>query len=172
MDVSAQFDTEPDGEVLRNWLAQVPSCVVAVTAAVGDHPAVMVASSFLGVSLRPPVVGFCAQTTSSTWPLIRQAESIGISVLAEQHTSDVRVMAARFGDRLADVDVFVDVSGTPFISGATAWLQTTYMDEIPIGDHVFAALAVRGLKAGFSDPLIFHGGAFKGCAGLPPCSSG
>jgi flavin reductase (DIM6/NTAB) family NADH-FMN oxidoreductase RutF len=75
-------------------------------------------------------------------------------------------MAARYGDRLAGVDTFVDASGTPYIAGSAAWLRTTLVSETLLGDHLLAALAVHSLKVGPGAPLVFHESAFKGCAAL------
>ena len=172
MSTEPDLETEVDDRDLRALLARVPSCVIAVTARVDDRPVVMVVSSFVGISLAPALVGFCAQATSTTWPLIKRADSIGLSVLAEQHKNDVRTMAARSGDRLAGMETFAVADGTPFISGATAWLQTDLLSETLLGDHAFAVLSVRGLRVGANGPLVFHEGTFKGCAGLVAHSAG
>src|SRR5690625_3731500 len=70
---------------LRTAFSQFPSGVSALDDYTEDGtPQSIVASSFtVGVSLAPPLVSVEAQTTSSTWPVLREIQRIGISILAE-----------------------------------------------------------------------------------------
>jgi flavin reductase (DIM6/NTAB) family NADH-FMN oxidoreductase RutF len=78
---------------LRRAFAMFPSGVTAVCATVEGRPVGLAASSFTSVSLDPPLVSVCIAHTSSTWPLLRAAGRVGVSVLAEGHASIARQLA-------------------------------------------------------------------------------
>jgi flavin reductase (DIM6/NTAB) family NADH-FMN oxidoreductase RutF len=72
-------------DVLRGAFAAFPSGVTAIAGMLDGHPVGMAASSFTSVSLEPPLVSVCMAHSSSTWPSLRRAPSIGVSVLAAGH---------------------------------------------------------------------------------------
>ncbi|KAF0960256.1 hypothetical protein MLGJGCBP_06648 [Rhodococcus sp. T7] len=74
---------------LRSTLGSFPSGIAALCAAVDDESVGLVATSFsVGVSYDPPLVLFSIQNSSQTWPRLRTAQRLGISILGEgQDTS-------------------------------------------------------------------------------------
>src|SRR5690606_13074244 len=66
---------------LRRVYGAYPTGVTAVAGLVGGRPVGIAASSFVPVSLTPPLVSVCVAHTSTTWPLLRDLPRIGISVL-------------------------------------------------------------------------------------------
>lgn len=78
------------GTHLRTILAHAPTPLVALGSLVDGHPDGMVAASFVGISLDPPLVGVAIQDSSTTWPRLKQNASLGISVLTENHADVVR----------------------------------------------------------------------------------
>lgn len=145
---------------LRTVFGSYPTGVVAVCGMVAGERVGMAMSTFVPVSLDPPLVGVCVQRTSRTWPLLRLAERLGISVLAHHHEDAARALAARSGDRFAGIDLeFGD--GTVHVAGSTARLVCTVESEVDAGDHFFVVLRVHtaSLTAG-TEPLVFHRSAF------------
>jgi flavin reductase (DIM6/NTAB) family NADH-FMN oxidoreductase RutF len=149
-------------EELRHAFGHLPSGVVAVCALVGGRPVGMAASSFVPVSLKPPLVSFCAARTSRTWEALRQVPSLGVSVLAEDHTTLCRALASSAEDRFADVRWQAGESGAVFLPGTVLWLECALDSEVEAGDHVIAVLRLRG-TALFPQvrPLVFHQGHFE-----------
>ena len=94
-----------DPERLREAFGVFPSGVVAVAAEVDGELIGLAASSFTSVSLEPALVSFSVANTSKTWPALRQAERLGLTVLADHHGEVCRQLAGpvahRF-DGLAD----------------------------------------------------------------------
>ena len=68
---------------LREAFGHFPSGVIAIAAEVDGVRVGLAASTFVPVSLDPPLVSFCVQNTSETWPKLRSLSHLGISVLGE-----------------------------------------------------------------------------------------
>ncbi|MFG1923128.1 flavin reductase family protein [Cryptosporangium sp. NPDC048952] len=152
-------------DTLRTAFGSYPTGVVAVCGMVAGERVGMAMSTFVPISLDPPLVGVCVQRTSRTWPLLRTAERLGISVLAHHHAHAARALAARDGDRFAGIDLeFGD--GTVHVAGSTARLVCTVENEVDAGDHVLAVLRVHTASTTTgTEPLVFHRSAFVELAG-------
>ena len=152
-------DLVPDA--LRAAFGTFPSGVVAVCGTVDGAPAGIAASTFFPVSLDPPLVGLCIQRTSRTWPLLRTAPALGLSVLSSDHQLAARQLAARAGDRFAGLATTTDASGAIYIDTCPTWLSCTLEDETDGGDHVIALLRVRSVRCDPQvEPLVFHRSEF------------
>ncbi|KAA0924581.1 flavin reductase [Rhodococcus sp. 06-462-5] len=151
-----------DQQTLREAYAQFPSGVVAIAAKIDGVLVGLAASSFVSVSIDPPLVAVCIQNTSTTWPKLELAPNIGVSVLGEAHNDAVRTLAAKTGDRFAGLDLTVTDGGAAFIVGATAWLDTTIEQQIPAGDHAIVLLRIHSLDVQSEvNPIVFHGSKFR-----------
>jgi flavin reductase (DIM6/NTAB) family NADH-FMN oxidoreductase RutF len=155
-------DAQLDDQVLRRAYGTFPTGVVALCGLVEGGPQGMVASSFVPVSLDPPLVAFCVQWTSTTWPQLRELPRIGVSVLGEVHDVAARQLASKLGDRFADLAVEVTGDGAVFLHGAGAWLDCSVEDVVPAGDHGIVLLRVHALTQHEGvTPLVFVGSAFR-----------
>lgn len=153
---------ELSAEVLRNAFAAFPSGVTAVAGLVDGVPVGLAASSFTSVSLDPPLVSVCMARSSTTWPTLRLAPSIGVSVLAEGHGEIARALAAKTGDRFANLDWQAHDKGAVLVKGSTLWLTCTLEAELPAGDHEIALLRIEELEVFPGvEPLIFHASSFR-----------
>lgn len=154
---------ELDPSTLRQAYACFPSGVVSVCAMAGTEPVGFVASSFTSVSMDPPLVSFCIQNDSTTWPRLEGLPRLGVSVLGEAHGVACRQLARKTGDRFAGLDVHVGSGGALFIDGASAWIECGIEEQVPAGDHRIVLLRVLALVARPAvAPLVFHGSAFAG----------
>ena len=70
---------------LREAFGHFPSGVIAIAAEVDGIRIGLAASTFVPVSLDPPLVSFAVQNTSETWPKLKDLPRLGISVLGEAH---------------------------------------------------------------------------------------
>ncbi|MGH3240907.1 MAG: flavin reductase family protein [Spirillospora sp.] len=146
---------------LRRVYGAYPTGVAAVAGLVGGRPVGMAASSFVPVSLDPPLVSVCMAHTSTTWPLLRDLPRIGISVLGAHQEEAGRRLGARGGDRFAGVAWRATASGCVLIEGAAAWYDCTVAQRIRSGDHDIVVLRVHDLDATpGTPPLVFHAGRF------------
>ncbi|MGW3966681.1 flavin reductase family protein [Amycolatopsis sp. NPDC005003] len=150
-----------DATVLRAAFACFPTGVTALAGLASGKPAGMAVSSFASISLEPPLLAASIQRTSTTWPILRDAAALGVSVLAEHHGEVGRRLSAP-GDRFAGVDWTTSESGAVFVQGATAWFDCAVDREVPAGDHLIALLRVTAVEFRPSArPLVFHGSGFR-----------
>jgi flavin reductase (DIM6/NTAB) family NADH-FMN oxidoreductase RutF len=142
---------------LREAFGHVPSGVVAICAEIEGERVGMAASTFVPVSLQPPLVSFCVQNSSTTWPRLARSARIGISVLGEAHDRAVRVLAAKPGDRVAGLTTETAAGGGVFIHEAGLWLDTSVSQEVPAGDHMIVVLRIHELTMRPDvSPIVFH----------------
>jgi flavin reductase (DIM6/NTAB) family NADH-FMN oxidoreductase RutF len=148
-------------DTLRIAFGHFPSGVAAVCAHDGRTPVGLAISTFVPVSLDPPLVGICVQRSSRTWPVLRELTHLGVSVLADGHHGAALSLAARDGDRFASVAFTVAGTGAIRITGAPAYFECALVEEVPAGDHVFALLRIAQVDvAEEGEPLVFHRSRF------------
>lgn len=159
--LSALSTALTDSATLRRLYGCFPSGVTALCAISGGKPVGMAVSSFTSVSLTPALVAVCAQNTSGTWPVLRDAARLGISVLGEGHEAACRALASK-GDRFTDVDWQSEPTGAVFINDAAAWLECSVHDEVLAGDHVIVVLRIEAFWSNpEAAPLVFHSSRFR-----------
>jgi len=151
-----------DGAALRRAYSCFPSGVVGVCAEIDGAPVGMAASSFATVSLDPALVSLCVQLTSTTWPRLRSAPTLGLSVFAADQEQLCTRLAGPAEHRFDEFDPLVAETGSIFVPGAAAVLDCTVHDEVPAGDHVLVLLRIETLDADPSvEPLVFHASTFR-----------
>lgn len=147
---------------LREAFGHFPSGVVAIAAEVDGVREGLAASTFVPVSLDPPLVSFCVQNTSTTWPKLKRVPRLGISVLGEAHDEAVRTLAAKTGDRFAGLETESNEVGAVFILGTSMWLESAIEQLIPAGDHTIVVLRVNDVRVNSEvAPIVFHRSAFR-----------
>lgn len=151
-----------DQRALRQAFACFPSGVTAVCGMLGDRPQGMAASSFTSVSLDPPLVSVCVAHSSTTWPQLATRTTLGVSVLAEDHTEVAASLSRKTGDRFAEVAWEAAESGAIFVHGSTLWLECAVDTQVAAGDHDIVLLRILALQS-YPDvaPMIFHGSQFR-----------
>ncbi|BBZ24869.1 oxidoreductase [Mycolicibacter hiberniae] len=146
---------------LREAFGHFPTGVVAVAAEIDGVRVGLAASTFVPVSLEPPLVSFCVQNTSTTWPKLKDAPRLGISVLGEAHDVAARTLAAKTGDRFAGLET-VTSEGAVFIKGTGVWLGSAIEQLVPAGDHTIVVLRVCELTVDSEiAPIVFHRSGFR-----------
>lgn len=151
-----------DHAVLRAAYALFPTGVTAVAALREGQPVGLAASSFTSVSLHPPLVSVCIARTSSTWPRLRSAPTLGVSVLAEGQAAIARQLAASGRDRFEGVAWTGTDDGAVLLDGACLWLECTLDSEVAAGDHEIGLLRVEAITPFQGrQPVVFHGSEFR-----------
>jgi flavin reductase (DIM6/NTAB) family NADH-FMN oxidoreductase RutF len=153
---------ELDHTLLRQAFSAFPSGVVAVAAEVDGVAVGMAASSFTSVSLSPALVSFCIAKVSSTWPVLRRADRLGVSVLAEHHDRVCRQLAGPAADRFAGLALQRTGEASVVLEDAVVGFETSIYNEIPAGDHTLVLLRLHAVGQGDAEgaPLVFHRSTF------------
>ena len=145
-------EPELDERSLRTAFGRFATGVAFVTNEVDGTPLGLIVSSFAAVSLRPPLVSFCASRDSITWQRMRHAGRIAVNVLGSADGDFVRRAAPSGADRFADGDV---------VGNAVATIECDIEAEHAAGDHWIVVGRVRRVRADAgARPLVYFGGRF------------
>ncbi|MCX4849768.1 flavin reductase family protein [Streptomyces sp. NBC_00893] len=164
MTASPELDTprQASPELFRSVFRQHAAGVAVITAA-GDRPVGFTATSLNSVAAEPPLISFGVGTSSSSWPVLAEAEHVGVHILGE-HQQELAATFARSGaDRFGPSTYWRSgPEGVPVLGGVLAWLVCRVVARVPAGDHrIVIAQAVAGDPAGVGRPLIYHQGRFS-----------
>ncbi|RIV37559.1 flavin reductase family protein [Micromonospora radicis] len=156
---------DADAEEIRNLLRHQASTVTVVTAP--GAPAVgFTATSFTSVSLDPPVVSFCVNNGSSSWPTVATARHVGVHLLAHHQQGLADTFATSGIDRFAAPTRWrTGPAGVPILDGTLAWLLCRVIDRVTVGSHAIVLAEpelIRRAQAG--SPLLYHRGRYTGLA--------
>ncbi|MCF2574264.1 flavin reductase family protein [Brevibacterium sp. UCMA 11754] len=158
-------------DALRETFSHFPQGVALIGAEVDGTPLGLVASTVTaGVSLDPPLISVAVQTSSSTWPLLRSAPALGVSLLGTHQSLLARQLASTDrASRFAGIDPEVTADGALTIPGSPAYLWTRIYNEVEAGDHTVALLEILDTSSRAdsgaepeTEALVFHRSEFKG----------
>ncbi|MFF4183239.1 flavin reductase family protein [Streptomyces sp. NPDC001691] len=150
-------------ELLKSVFRQHAAGVAVITAQRGGRPVGFTATSLNSVAAEPPLISFGIGTGSSSWPVVAEADHVGVHILGE-HQQDLAATFARSGaDRFGPgTEWRTGPEGVPVLDGVLAWLVCKVVARVPAGDHrIVLGQAVVGDPAGGGRPLLYHQGRFN-----------
>ncbi|MEV0601842.1 flavin reductase family protein [Streptomyces sp. NPDC050315] len=150
-------------ELLRSVFRRHAAGVAVITAQ-GPHagPVGFTATSLTSVAAEPPLISFGVGTGSSSWPVLAEAEYVGVHILGEDQHELAATFARSGADRFAaPTSWHTGPQGVPVLDGVLAWLVGRVVARVPAGDHrIVLAEAVVGDPTGPGRPLLYHQGSF------------
>jgi flavin reductase (DIM6/NTAB) family NADH-FMN oxidoreductase RutF len=150
-----------DPQRLREAFGVFPSGVVAVAAEVDEHLVGLAASSFTPVSLDPPLVSFSVARTSRTWPALRRADHLGVTILADHHGAVCRQLAGPVDRRFDGLALTTSDAGAVTLDDGLARFDCSLYREVEAGDHTIVLLELHAVEhADTALPLVFHRSGF------------
>ncbi|MFC0528628.1 flavin reductase family protein [Phytohabitans kaempferiae] len=160
--------TPLDADSFRTLLRRQAATVTVVTAP-GSPPVGFTATSFTSVSLRPPLVSFCLDRGSSSWPTVERAGHVAVHLLGEEQHEVARTFATSGIDRFAAHRGWRwGPYGVPLLDSPVAWLVCRVTQRVAAGDHaIVLAEPVQGQHAGGGAPLIYHMGRYASLTSPP-----
>jgi flavin reductase (DIM6/NTAB) family NADH-FMN oxidoreductase RutF len=162
---SLHTNQDLDPRALRDAFGVFPSGVVAVAAEIDGILTGLAASSFTSVSLDPPLVSFSVAKSSKTWPDLRRATHLGLTVLAEHHAEVCRQLAGPVDERFAGIALSASDDGAVTLDEGIAQFDCTIYQEVEAGDHILVLLELHAVEHSVGQPLVFHRSNFGRLAG-------
>ena len=123
-------------------------------------------SSFLVLSLEPPLVLVALESGSRLATILPDAGVFAVSILDRAH----EMLSDRFSGygpqpdgRFTGIPHEFAVTGCPIISGALTWFDCRVTEARELGDHlvVVGTVASVGVGPDSDDPLISYEGAYR-----------
>lgn len=148
------------GETFRQVLGHYPTGVSIITADVpGTGPVGMVVGTFTSLSLEPPLVSFMPAKSSTSWPKIQSSGSFCVNVLAAGQSELSRQFSVPGGKKFEGVQWRPASTGSPILSGITAWVDCRIEQVFDSGDHEIVVGRVVDLAVESEElPMTFHRG--------------
>ncbi|WP_225993978.1 flavin reductase family protein [Actinomadura rudentiformis] len=145
----------------RRTMGEFASGVTVVAAVDGDEPVGFACQSFASVSLDPPLILFCADHRSRTWPRIRHAGRFSVNILGEQQEDLCDRFGSSRGRKFAELDWTTSSWGTPVLTGVLATVHAEVHAVHTAGDHDVVVGHVLALGRHREDrPMVFFRGRF------------
>jgi flavin reductase (DIM6/NTAB) family NADH-FMN oxidoreductase RutF len=151
-----------DAAHYRQVLGHFPTGVTVITAMGADgKPAGFAVGSFFSVSLDPPLVGFAAGKSSSSWPGIREAGSFCVNILAVDQEAVCRAFSSKAEDKFVGLGWTPTSSGSPKLGDVLAWIDCDIEAVHDAGDHEICLGRVRELAVERElGALLFYRGGY------------
>jgi len=119
----------------------------------------MTVSSFVSVSLDPPLVSFFIDNNAKLLGQIKVGDTLSISILAANQQS-ISNHFAGYPDPEKAVE-FDKSEGFPIIKNALGWYVTEVLELNPTGDHYMVLCAVEKLGRNEDiSPLLYFSGKY------------
>jgi flavin reductase (DIM6/NTAB) family NADH-FMN oxidoreductase RutF len=151
------------GADIREAMARVPAATVVVTTLSPEGFRALTATTFVAVSLEPPLVLACLDSLAATRDAVAGSEVFAVSVLERAD----EFLAERFSGRAPLVDPAwrevphrLATSGAPILERAVAWFDCRLRELRPAGDHDLAVGSVLDWGTGGGEPLVYWDRAF------------
>lgn len=141
---------EPAREDFRIAMRELAGGVSVVTLGQDERRTGFTATSVSSLSLEPPTVIVCVNRRSSSWPLLREADSFGINVLSASH----RELAHRFAGgggieglaRYEGAQWVAAITGAPLLADALAAFDCSIEEIIERHSHAIVIGRVEAVR--------------------------
>jgi flavin reductase (DIM6/NTAB) family NADH-FMN oxidoreductase RutF len=155
------------GAQLRAAMRLLPTSVAVVAAGCGGEPHGLTIGSLFGLSLDPPMIGFCVRRESASWPRIAEAGRFRASVLAAGQAGVGRALARSGGAKFDAVAWSWSDHGNPRVEGALLGVECALDTQLVVGDHYLVTARVEDLHPAAGDPLIYFQRFYRTIAAEP-----
>lgn len=146
-----------DNQLYRDALARHAGAVVVVATRFKDGNRGLTATSFVSVSIEPPLIAVALDRYAATREAVVEAGSFSVSVLEARQ----EFIADRFSGRApavnptwSEVPHWNTPAGLPIVAGSVAWFECSVRTVVEAGDHDLILAAVTSAGTADGDPLI------------------
>lgn len=158
----ASDSTVIDPQLFRRTLSEFASGVTVITGGTRREPLGFVCQSFSSVSLAPPLVMFCVDHSSRTWPRLRPSGRFCVNILAEDQEDICWRFGSRTGQKFDGLDWDWSVWQTPMLRDCLAQIECEIKSVHSEGDHDIVIGRVLHMAPApvRKRPMLFFRGTF------------
>jgi flavin reductase (DIM6/NTAB) family NADH-FMN oxidoreductase RutF len=139
-----------------------------VTVVTTEHEGVrygMTVASFASLSLHPPLIVVCLETSAKSHDAVSAAGKFGVSILsAEQAEVSGRFASRKIDDKFEGVAVVEGQLGVPMLDGSICTLECRVHAQLPGGDHSIFVGEVVDARMTDGAPLVYFRSGYRNLA--------
>ena len=145
-----------DQAAFRQALGHFATGVTVVTTSHEGAFYGMTVSAFSSLSLEPPLILICIQTTTPTHEALADASTFAVNILCEDQEQLSRHFATRQSEKFEGIAYTLGASGCPLLSGVLATIECRITERLPGGDHTIIVGEVLQTAVHKGTPLIYY----------------
>lgn len=150
-----------DEHDLRRAIARIPAPVTVVTTFDGVEPVGFTASSFVNISVDPPLVGVFVGEGTRSYTRFMKADSVAINVLADDQSQIATVFATSAHDKFAEVALDPRFTSAPVVAHSMVSIVGRVVQRPVMGDHLMVVLHVEEVVRNLEAPLVYQDRKFR-----------
>lgn len=125
----------------------------------------MTVASFASLSLSPPLVVICIETSVKSHDAIAASGKFGVSMLGlDQAELSNRFASKKIEDRFSGVATHTGELGVPLIDGAICAIECRLRNVYPGGDHSIFVGEVTAIETSEGAPLVYFRSGYRALA--------
>lgn len=144
----------------RHVVGHLASGVTVLTTELNGVRHGMTASSVTSLSMRPPMMLACINSSVPTASAVSSAGAFVVNVLGEAQGVLAQQFAAPSPDKFRGVHLRLGQLGLPVLSQALAHIECRVVEEVRGGTHTIFLGSVAAAEAGNGHPLTYYRGGF------------
>ncbi|WP_461031679.1 flavin reductase family protein [Streptomyces mayteni] len=137
-----------------------PSGVTVVTALFDGRPVGLAVNAFSSVSMDPPMVLACVNSSSRSHASLCDARHLGISILSHAQSAVAATFATSGGDKFGGIAWHRGPHGAPVLDQASAAFEVEVVSRVEAGTHSVFFGRVVGVETSDRPPLVYAAGGF------------
>jgi flavin reductase (DIM6/NTAB) family NADH-FMN oxidoreductase RutF len=151
------------GDELRAFMRRIPAAVAVVAVDADGQRLGLTVTSFVSLSLDPPLVAVAISRFAALHELLREAGGFAVSLLSDGQEPVARHFARGMPPIVLWSGIEVrDGPRGPLLEGAVGWIECATASEVPAGDHTLFVGSVESVVAGAAGAraLVFAEGGY------------
>jgi flavin reductase (DIM6/NTAB) family NADH-FMN oxidoreductase RutF len=151
-------------QAFRSSFRRLAAGVALVTSKRHGRNCGLTATSFISVSIDPPLGLVSIDALADTASGIRETGAFGVSLLPiDQEETSRRFATSRLKTKFDGIRFREGITGVPLLEEAHACVECLLWDSHPAGDHIlFIGRVVDVTVRTGTEPLVYHEGRYVG----------
>lgn len=157
---TAQGLSEPDTDAIKAFNKKFVTGVTIVTTTDDSGPRGLAVNAYSSISLEPPLVMVCIQSTSSTYAALHASTHLGINIVSTEQRDVLGVFSSKETDKFASLNWHQGPHGSPLIDASAAKLEGEIRERFQTRTHTVFICRVRYCEEGTGAPVVYSAGRF------------